>query len=192
MATDSSYVQHLDRRFTRSTPGVSVTYDSGTNLSTITAPYELSGGETMGMCDTTNFLRLVLTQTSSTTYTVLGDWRSNPFIMGTFYPIQYRLSRQFMRGEKGGSEQRGRLQLRYLNFDLVHTTDMTVVVTSDGRAPVTYVYSDPTAAETATWRIAVMARNTTVTIDVTDSTPGATRIAAWDWEGEYVLRSRPA
>lgn len=194
MTTSKSYITHMDRRLTDQSSGVSVAFGSG--ITTITIPYAVPTDGSKGVIalarSDTNARLVVASRPSTTTLTYAGNLTGVPLLIGLIYPYHYRLSRQYLRGEKGGTEQRGRLQIRYLNLDLAHTTDATVLVTADGRSGVSYVYSDPTAAEDALWRVPIMSRNTTVTIDILDSTPGALRIAAWDWEGEFTLRSRPA
>ena len=148
---------HLDHKVTEATTGVSVSYDSGTDVSTFTVPYRLRAkmtvvgrylntGETSTFVDTqgnTKTLKpgqVLLTSNavdgSTSTITISGDYRNSKFIIGESYEMHYRFSQQRLT-QSGNNNQgeviSGRLQLRnfYLKFE--DTGFFKVEVTPENR-----------------------------------------------------------
>jgi hypothetical protein len=103
---------------------------------------------------------------------------------------RYRLSRIFFRdGRSDMPNTNGRLQLRYLSFAYHDTTDFTVTVSPDGRTPTSYTFHAAAASE-GEFKVPVMARNTTVTIEVTNATGNGCAFSGVDWEGFYTTRDQ--
>ena len=148
---------HLDHKVTEATTGVSVSYDSGTDVSTFTVPYRLRAkmtvvgrylntGETSTFVDTqgnTKTLKpgqVLLTSNSvdgsTSTITISGDYTNSKFIIGESYEMHYRFSQQRLT-QSGNNNQgeiiSGRLQLRnfYLKFE--DTGFFKVEVTPENR-----------------------------------------------------------
>jgi len=148
---------HLDHKVTEATTGVSVSYNSGTDVSTFTVPYRLRAkmtvvgrylntGETSTFVDTqgnTKTLKpgqVLLTSNavdgSTSTITISGDYRNSKFIIGESYEMHYRFSQQRLT-QSGNNNQgeviSGRLQLRnfYLKFE--DTGFFKVEVTPENR-----------------------------------------------------------
>ena len=142
--TYADFEYHLDHKVTEATTGVSVSYNSGTDVSTFTVPYRLRAkmtvvgrylntGETSTFVDTQGntktlkpgqvLLTTNATDGSTSTITISGDYRNSKFIIGESYEMHYRFSTQRLTQSSGGSNQgeviSGRLQLRnfYLKFE---------------------------------------------------------------------------
>ena len=142
--TYADFEYHLDHKVTEATTGVSVSYNSGTDVSTFTVPYRLRAkmtvvgrylntGETSTFVDTQGntknlkpgqvLLTANATNGSTSTITISGDYRNSKFIIGEPYEMHYRFSTQRLTQSGGGSNQgeviSGRLQLRnfYLKFE---------------------------------------------------------------------------
>ena len=142
--TYADFEYHLDHKVTEATSGVSVSYNSGTDVSTFTVPYRLRAkmtvvgrylntGETSTFVDTQGntknlkpgqvLLTANATDGSTSTITISGDYRNSKFIIGEPYEMHYRFSTQRLTQSSGGSNQgeviSGRLQLRnfYLKFE---------------------------------------------------------------------------
>ena len=142
--TYADFEYHLDHKVTEATTGVSVSYNSGTDVSTFTVPYRLRAkmtvvgrylntGETSTFVDTQGntknlkpgqvLLTANATDGSTSTITISGDYRNSKFIIGEPYEMHYRFSTQRLTQSSGGSNQgeiiSGRLQLRnfYLKFE---------------------------------------------------------------------------
>ncbi len=142
--TYADFEYHLDHKVTEATTGVSVSYNSSTDVSTFTVPYRLRAkmtvvgryldtGETSTFVDTQGntknlkpgqvLLTANATDGSTSTITISGDYRNSKFIIGEPYEMHYRFSTQRLTQSSGGSNQgeiiSGRLQLRnfYLKFE---------------------------------------------------------------------------
>tara|TARA_R100001443_G_scaffold39777_2_gene53179 strand:+ start:1620 stop:4082 length:2463 start_codon:yes stop_codon:yes gene_type:complete len=142
--TYADFEYHLDHKVTEATTGVSVSYNSSTDVSTFTVPYRLRAkmtvvgryldtGETSTFVDTQGntktlkpgqvLLTANATDGSTSTITISGDYRNSKFIIGESYEMHYRFSTQRLTQSSGGSNQgeviSGRLQLRnfYLKFE---------------------------------------------------------------------------
>ena len=148
---------HLDHKVTEATTGVSVSYNSGTDVSTFTVPYRLRAkmtvvgrylntGETSTFVDTqgnTKTLKpgqVLLTSNavdgSTSTITISGDYRNSKFIIGEPYEMHYRFSQQRLT-QSGNNNQgeviSGRLQLRNFILKFEDTGFFKVEVTPENR-----------------------------------------------------------
>ena len=157
---------HLDHKVTEATTGVSVAYDSGTDVTTFTVPYRLrasmnvvgrylADGETSTFVDTqgnTKTLKSgqVLTTTNSTdgstsTITASGDFRNSKFIIGEPYEMHYRFSSQRLTagtsGQAGGEFISGRLQLHHFYIKFEDTGFFKVEVTPENRDTSTHKFT---------------------------------------------------
>ncbi len=133
---NASFQYHLDHKVTEATTGVSVSYSSGTGLSTFTVPYRLRAnmniiGRYLGSGETSTFVdaqgntkTLVSGQVLSTsnatdgstsTITAIGDFRNSKFIIGEPYEMHYRFSKQRLTEQGAGSPEYvgSRLQLHH-------------------------------------------------------------------------------
>ena len=162
---NGTFEYHLDRKFTESTSGVTVTYDSNTTLSTITCPYrldntmvvisrDLASGETSTMNDVFGNQRTVppgenlqggnLAGTTNT-ISVIGDIRNTKFIVGEPYEMQYRFSSQRLTessgGQKSGEIISGRLQIKHFYLKFENTGFMKVEVTPDHNVTSTHLFT---------------------------------------------------
>jgi len=148
---------HLDHKVTEATTGVSVSYNSGTDVSTFTVPYRLRAkmtvvgrylntGETSTFVDTqgnTKTLKpgqVLLTSNavdgSTSTITISGDYRNSKFIIGEPYEMHYRFSQQRLTqsvNNNQGEVISGRLQLRNFILKFEDTGFFKVEVTPENR-----------------------------------------------------------
>ncbi len=157
---------HLDHKVTEATTGVSVAYNSGTNVTTFTVPYRLragmnvvgrylGSGETSTFVDTqgnTKTLKSgqVITTSNSTdgstsTITASGDFRNSKFIIGEPYEMHYRFSSQRLTsgsgGQAGGEYISGRLQLHHFYIKFEDTGFFKVEVTPENRDTSTHKFT---------------------------------------------------
>jgi hypothetical protein len=113
------------------------------------------------------------------------------FYIGVLFTARYRFSTILKRSTNRDGQPivdaRGRLQLRYLKLNVHDTSDLTAVVTLDGRAAINYEYQNhSTPDRAAEFRFPVKGRNTTATIEVTDTTPGIFALDSAEWDGTHV------
>ena len=153
---NANFEYHLDHKVTEATTGVSVSYNSGTGLSTFTVPYRLRAnmnivGRYLGTGETSTFVdaqgntkTLVsgqvlsttnLTNGSTSTITATGDFRNSKFIIGEPYEMHYRFSKQRLTEQGAGSPEYvgARLQLHHFYIKYEDAGFFKVEVTPDNR-----------------------------------------------------------
>ena len=162
---NAEFEYHLDHKVTEATTGVSVAYNSSTDVSTFTVPYRLNGamsvvgrylgnGETSTFVDTqgnTKTLKpgqaLQTTNTangSTATITASGDFRNSKFIIGEPFLMHYRFSQQRLTeggGNNAGEIISGRLQLHHFYIKFEDTGFFQVEVTPENRDTSTHKFT---------------------------------------------------
>ena len=206
---------HLDHKVTEATTGVSVAYNTSTNITTFTVPYRLRAkmavvGRYIASGTSTLKPGQVLTTSNSTdgstsTITATGDFSNSKFIIGEPYEMHYRFSSQRLTtgsGGQGGSEYiSGRLQLHHFYIKFEDTGFFKVEVTPDNRDTSTYKFTGRLLGaasasvgqinlETGTFRVPIMSRADRVNIDVKNDTFLPTQLASVEYEAMFHMRSR--
>jgi len=161
---NASFEYHLDHKVTEATTGVSVSYSSGTGLSTFTVPYRLRAnmniiGRYLGNGETSTFVdaqgntkTLVSGQVISTsnatngstsTITAIGDFRNSKFIIGEPYEMHYRFSKQRLTEQGAGSPEYvgSRLQLHHFYIKYEDAGFFKVEVTPENRDTSTHKFT---------------------------------------------------
>ena len=156
--TNATFEFHLDHKVTEATTGVSVAYNSGTDVTTFTVPYRLrkkmtvvgrylASNETSTFVDTQGNTKTLkagqvlqtanATDGSTSTITISGDYRNSKFIIGEPYEMHYRFSKQRLTEQAGGQESgeiiSGRLQLHHFYIKFEDTGFFKVQVTPENR-----------------------------------------------------------
>ena len=153
---NASFEYHLDHKVTEATTGVSVSYSSGTGLSTFTVPYRLRAnmnivGRYLGSGETSTFVDAQgntktltsgqvlsttnLTNGSTSTITATGDYRNSKFIIGEPFEMHYRFSKQRLTEQGAGSPEYvgGRLQIHHFYIKYEDAGFFKVEVTPENR-----------------------------------------------------------
>ena len=153
---NSTFEYHLDHKVTEATSGVSVSYSSGTGLSTFTVPYRLRAnmtvvgrylatGETSTFVDAQGNTKTLVsgqvlqttntTDGSTSTITATGDFRNSKFIIGEPYEMHYRFSQQRLTQGGGGATEliSGRLQIHHFYIKYEDSGFFQVEVTPENR-----------------------------------------------------------
>ena len=153
---NADFEYHLDHKVTEATTGVSVSYSSGTGLSTFTVPYRLRAnmnivGRYLANGETSTFVNAqgntktlvsgqALTTTNATngstsTITATGDFRNSKFIIGEPYEMHYRFSQQRLTQGGGGATEliSGRLQIHHFYIKYEDSGFFQVEVTPENR-----------------------------------------------------------
>ena len=207
-----SYVTLLDRRITDEE--CTVAYDSGTNLTTYTLPYEITSTEmavvtrgiedNTGMADVGKVLLVDSAVVGGTTLTVVGDYETNPVWIGQRYYCEGELSTIYIRRQSstGGLtvDAASNLQLLrgFLKYD--RSGAFTVSVTPQGRNTSNYVFNGritgdinnvlgTVALATGIYRFGILSNNERVTITINSNSHLKFSITGLDWEGEFTKRS---
>ena len=152
---NSEFEFYLDHKVTEATTGVSVAYNSGTDVTTFTVPYRLrkkmtvvgrylASGETSTFVDTQGNTKTLksgqvlqtanATDGSTSTITISGDYRNSKFIIGEPFEMHYRFSKQRLTGQQGASELlSGRLQIHHFYIKYEDSSFFQVEVTPENR-----------------------------------------------------------
>ena len=161
---NASFEYHLDHKVTEATTGVSVSYSSGTGLSTFTVPYRLRAsmnivGRYLGSGETSTFVdaqgntkTLVSGQVLSTsnatngstsTITAIGDFRNSKFIIGEPYEMHYRFSKQRLTEQGAGTPEYvgSRLQLHHFYIKYEDAGFFKVELTPENRDTSTHKFT---------------------------------------------------
>ena len=163
---NADFQYHLDHKVTEATTGVSVAYNSSTDVTTFTVPYRLrasmnvvgrylANGETSTFVNTqgnTKTLKpgqLITTSNSTdgstSTITANGDYRNSKFIIGEPYEMHYRFSSQRLTagtsGQTGSEYISGRLQLHHFYIKFEDTGFFKVEVTPENRDTSTHKFT---------------------------------------------------
>ena len=161
---NANFQYHLDHKVTEATTGVSVSYSSGTGLSTFTVPYRLRAnmniiGRYLGSGETSTFVDAqgntktltsgqVLstsnaTNGSTSTITATGDFRNSKFIIGEPFEMHYRFSKQRLTEQGAGSPEYvgSRLQLHHFYIKYEDAGFFKVEVTPENRDTSTHKFT---------------------------------------------------
>ena len=161
---NSEFEFHLDHKVTEATTGVSIAYNSSTNISTFTVPYRLRAkmnivGRYLASGETSTFVNTQgttvtlkagqLLQTtnatdgSTSTITATGDFRNSKFIIGEPFLMHYRFSQQRLTEGAGQRSEfiSGRLQLHHFYIKFEDTGFFRVEVTPENRDTSTHKFT---------------------------------------------------
>ena len=137
----ASYLTHLDRKITNSTTGVSESYNSGTNQTTITIPYTKTNtlslvGASTGSNQAGQEISIV--SQTGTSVVVSGDITAFDYFIGEDYTFTFTFSQQFIQeADAQGSRisiKEGRLQIRNWSVNFNNTGFFTTLVQPVGRS----------------------------------------------------------
>jgi len=160
---NSEFEFYLDHKVTEATTGVSVAYNSGSDLTTFTVPYRLrkkmtvvgrylASNETSTFVDTQGNTKSLksgqvlqttnATDGSTSTITINGDYRNSKFIIGEPYEMHYRFSKQRITEQQGQSELlSGRLQIHHFYIKYENSSFFQVEVTPQNRTTSIHKFS---------------------------------------------------
>ena len=160
---NSEFEFYLDHKVTEATTGVSVAYNSGSDLTTFTVPYRLrkkmsvvgrylASNETSTFVDTQGNTKSLksgqvlqttnATDGSTSTITINGDYRNSKFIIGAPYEMHYRFSKQRITEQQGQSELlSGRLQIHHFYIKYENSSFFQVEVTPQNRTTSIHKFS---------------------------------------------------
>lgn len=206
---NSTYLTYLDRRITDETTGVSSSYDAGTDVTTWTIPYEVSGTmQIMARYDASPVVpqgtQITVSDATGTSVSARGDWTTQKVFIGQQYSKIYTFSTFFIKEEAPGGGQvaitGGRLQIRFVRITYENTGYFRVEVTPRNRDTLTYIFpgrilgSDNNvlgsiALEDGDFKASVLSKNTEVEISVINDSPLPSNLLSLEWEGFYVQRA---
>ena len=95
----ATFLTHLDRKVSNTTTGVSESYSSGTDRTTITLPYTIDNTmKLVGSAQASNVAgqEISIISQSGTSIVVAGDITSFNYFIGEQYTFTYQFSQQYM------------------------------------------------------------------------------------------------
>lgn len=200
--TGLDFCVRLDRKVT-----LTGNYDSATDLTTWTLPYQQTGDITVvkgGLNWTRKGANIttVSPKPSLTEVTASGDYSAYPCILGIPYTMNYEFSTQHIK-EKGGTQsvQSGRLQLRTMRVNFEDTGFFKIQVTPQARQTYEYEYTGVTLNQAGstigdvvlndgTFRFPIQAKNDLVSIKILSDSYLPCAFQNAEWEGFYNIRSK--
>lgn len=201
------YITYLDRRVDN-TQCTSISYDSATDETSLTLPYEIPTGVTMqaylkSTGDQVGGTKLTVTsQTAGQKVVKLkGDHDSDSWYIGEQYTMSYTFSPPLLRQTDGRPIITGRTQVRKGLLDFTDSGYMKVEVTPKHRDTYTYEYTglrvnqtgstvDSVAITSDSFSFPVRTRNEGVTIKLSNDSALPSKVTMAEFEMSYENRSR--
>ena len=205
--TDSTYLTHLDMKLNESSTGLSTSYNSSTNKTTITLPYDID--DTMQVVtrnvnanSTIAGQIIAIDSTGSNTIVVSGDKTATKFFVGEKYTFQYQFSQQYIETTSGQSRtavKEGRLQIRNWTVTYDNTGHFQVEVTPKNRTTTTETFTGAIVGagtvngvnlEDGDYTFPIMSRNEGLVVKLTNSEYLPSNFINAEWQGYFNQQSR--
>lgn len=198
----------LDHRLDET--NVTVTYDAGTDVSTIELPFDelywqdpyvMYGRDGCTLALPGEKINATPYDASPASLQVDGDWTAEPFYIGKPYTFTLTLSPVVLRDQRTGAPiTGGRLQLARMFLNYGDTGYFRVVVTPGGRSTFTYPLSGYMLGASTTllgevpmlsgtFKVPVMANAANVTVQIISDAPFPLKLLNGDWEGQFGSQS---
>ena len=199
-----NYVSRLDRRVDQGTTGVSISWDAGTGLTTVTIPYQKRTRDIELI--TAGGVRFTPSMTDGdTTFTVDMDLTGVNFHAGEAYTMSYTMSDVTLKEDSPGGGRAmisdGRAQIRYGTMVYDSSSFFTVEVTPDYRTTSYHKFNgqllgsgnmllNSVPQESGEFRFPVFSKANQVTIKVTNDSPLPCNLMSAEFELNWSPRSR--
>lgn len=204
----NTYKTLLDSRV--HTDDLTVSYDSGNDVTNITMPYTVTGLTITAVTDkdsTSGALPagIVYSSTvSGSTVSIPGDLSSTKLFLGIPFSFTYTFSPQFVRRTVGSGEvalQDGRLQMRYMNVFYDNSASFKATFKAKGRQQYEKLFTgrnlgsennvfDSVALETGEFRFSTPGENTEITIKLINDSPFPSAFTSAEWEAMYYPKTQ--
>ena len=204
--TDSNYLTHLDMKLNESSTGLSTSYNSSTNKTTITLPYDID--DTMQVVtrnvnanSTIAGQIIAIESTGVNTIVVSGDQTATKFFVGEKYTFEYQFSQQYIQLGQAQSRtavKEGRLQIRKWTVTYDNTGHFQVQVTPKNRDTTTETFTGAIVGsgtvnginlEDGDYTFPIMSRNEGLVVKLTNSEYLPSNFINAEWQGFYNQQS---
>ena len=203
--TGETYLTHLDRKLNDTE--ITETYNSGTNQTTITLPYQIKNTmKVVGRSGASNKagqeIATVSQTVNGTDIVVSGDITAQNYFVGEQYEFLFQFSQQFIQvADTQGSRisvKEGRLQIRNWNVSFNDTGFFTTEVTPVGRDTSTTTYTGTITGsgllgtinlEDGDYQFAVQSENDKLTVKIKNNSHLPSNFINASWQGYYVTAS---
>jgi len=207
--TDSTFRIALDRRINESDCSPSPSYDSGTDKTTFTLPYNISSGATMQVVSRATStvepgINYPITSSTTNTVVVAGDLSSAPVWIGEQYTKKYTFTKIHLQqpSQRGGMAAvlSGRYQLRYGTLLYEDSGYFKVKVTPRYQTAYEYPFTGRVlgsgnnligspSIEDGVFKFPMMGKHDELTVEVENDSPLPSRLLGAEWEASYNPRS---
>jgi hypothetical protein len=206
--TDMNYLTHLDLKITDE--DCTVSYNSGTNRTTYTLPYDI--GETADMVVVSRYsedglpngVLIPIVSQGTDTLVVTGDQTDQPVFIGCNYEFRYEFSHAYVRekSEKGGSViQEGRLQVAKWIVSYEGTGYFEAWVTPNYRDTSVFYMNGTTLGESGfllgdvqladgNKEFPILSKNTQVKIELVNNTYRPCQFLNAEWTGRFTGKTQ--
>ena len=203
---DAVYMTHLDRKLNESSTGVSFSYNSGTNQTTITIPYTVDNTMqvvTRNVTGSSTIAGQVVSTVSQTGTSIVlaDDYSSEKLFIGEKYTFSYEFSKQYLRRENNGvaiAVTEGRLQIRTFNLNYNNTGYFEVVVTPENRDASTYTFTGAIVGsatvngvnlESGGYKFTIASQNEKLSVVIQSDKHLPCIFSSAEWEGLFYKRA---
>ena len=207
-----NFTIHLDRRYHRTTAGVSQTYFPGDNITHVIGPYTIDSrmrwvagfGGTGSFKEGQEIKPTGFHHNGNTWVAVFNGDLGDNWFAGCPYEFRYKFSTFVLKEEAVGGGQmsinEGRLQIRNCAVVFNDTGYFRAEVTPFRRQTYTYTFSRVVGSgknilgrasiEEGRFKWPVMDKNDQVTIELVNDTHLPCHFLSAEWEGDYTIRSK--
>ncbi len=194
----------LDRK-----TSLSGSYDSGTDKTTFTLPYEESGSMDVVLggawSSTQKGRNIPIASKTNTTILVDGDYSANPVLAGRKYTFKYQFATFYLREQKASgnstSVNTGRLQLKKMSIIFGDTGFFEVNLTPLARDTSIYKFTGQVLGsstftigqpnlESGTFKFPIQCKNTDAVIFISSDSYLPCNFLSAEWEGLYSVLSQ--
>ena len=194
---DLEFTVHLDRRV--GATGLSATYDSVTDTTSITVPYAINAA-TFKVVNGGESLAATIVDAETGQVTLNGNQNFDTLYAGVSYPMSYTMGTPFVRAESRAMVS-GRLGLTYGKIVFSRTAYFSVAVNPRYRGLYRHEWSSqmgdvgtylsrPLVLQDGEFTFPIHAKNNEVRITIENDTHLPCRLMSAEIEGTFVARSR--
>lgn len=202
--TGASYLTHLDRKIQENSTGVSRSYNSATNQTTITIPYAIKN--TMSVVVRTGAsgvagreVAIVSQTTNGTSIVVTSDVTTTNLFIGETYNFTFTFSQQFMQDQDTAgakiSVKEGRLQIRSWKVSYNDTAYFTTLVEPVGRSSSSTTFTGTITGtgllgtvnlDDGDFEFSIQSENDKFTVSIANDSHLPSNFINASWNGYYV------
>ena len=201
---DAEYLTHLDMKVSEASTGVSSSYNSGTDKTTITIPYKIYNTMQIVTRNVTGsgtiagqIIPTVSQVSGAYDLVVSGDYTAKKWFIGEKYTFEYQFSQQYLQLSNAQSRtavKEGRLQIRNWSITYDNTGHFKVEITPKARSTTTEIFNgtvigsgtvNGTNLEDGDYTFAVQSRNEGLVVKLTSDEYLPCHFVNAEWQGYY-------
>ena len=201
--TDATYLTHLDMKVNEATTGLTKSYNSGTNQTTITLPYNIYNTMqvvTRNVSGSSTIAGQIITpvSTGANTIVLTGDQTGTKFFIGEKYTFEYQFSQQYLQLQRSSQSRtnikEGRLQIRNWSVGFDNSGHFKVEITPKGRSTTTEIFNGAVVGsgtinginlEDGNFTFAIQSRNEGLVVKLLNDEYLPSHFINAEWQGYY-------